>query len=122
MTLFIYFLTFLVLIAVLFYLLDYDYLFNGISKTYLKGKTSANIDDGKFFTHNVIETKSPVRWEEAPEYNTIELPKNIVEDLIHSHTASFIVVKTGNLFMNNTGTATIRPHRLIHFQWPKQLR
>jgi CubicO group peptidase (beta-lactamase class C family) len=97
MTLLIYFLTFIVLIAVLFYLLGYDYLFNGISKTYLKGKTSANIDDGKFFIHNIIETKSPVRWEEAPEYNTTDLPKNIVEDLIHSHTASFIVVKNGKL-------------------------
>ena len=97
MILLIYFLTFVVIVAVLFYLLGYDYLFNGISKTYFKGKTSANIDDGKFFTHNIIATGSAIPWDKAPEYNTTELPKHIVEDLTHSHTASFIVIKNGKL-------------------------
>jgi len=97
MILLIYFLTFVVIVAALFYLLGYDYLFNGISKTYFKGKTSANIDDGKFFTHNIIATGSAIPWDKAPEYNTTELPKHIVEDLTHSHTASFIVIKNGKL-------------------------
>ncbi|MCJ8152617.1 beta-lactamase family protein [Chryseobacterium sp. SSA4.19] len=97
MILIIYFLAFIVLLAVIFYFLGYDYLFNGISKTYLKGKTSASIDDGKFFTYNMIETKSPTPWEKAHEYNKTELPKNIVEDLTRSDTASFIVVKNGKL-------------------------
>jgi len=97
MILLIYFLTFVVIVAALFYLLGYDYLFNGISKTYFKGKTSANIDDGKFFTHNIIATGSPVPWDKSPEYNSTELPKHIVEDLTHSHTASFIVIKNGKL-------------------------
>ncbi len=97
MIILIYFLTFIVLAALLFYLLGYGYLFSGISKTYLRGKTSANIDDGKFFTSNLIATESPKLWEEAPEYNKTDLPKNIVEDLIHSNTASFLVVKNGKL-------------------------
>lgn len=97
MVILIYFLTFIVLAALLFYLLGYGYLFSGISKTYLRGKTSANIDDGKFFTSNLITTESPKLWEEAPEYNKTDLPKNIVEDLIHSNTASFLVVKNGKL-------------------------
>lgn len=97
MILLIYFLTFVVIVAALFYLLGYDYLFNGISKTYFKGKISANIDDGKFFTHNIIATGSPVSWDKSPEYNSTELPKHIVEDLTHSHTASFIVIKNGKL-------------------------
>ncbi|SEW41670.1 CubicO group peptidase, beta-lactamase class C family [Chryseobacterium wanjuense] len=97
MVILIYFLTFIILAALLFYLLGYGYLFSGISKTYLRGKTSANIDDGKFFTSNLIATESPKLWEEAPEYNKTELPKNIVEDLIHSNTASFLVVKNGKL-------------------------
>ncbi len=97
MTILIYFVTFIVVVAVVFYILGYSYIFNGISKTYLKGKTSANIDDGKFFSSNLITTGTPVLWEESPDYNKTELPKNIVEDLIHSHTASFIIVKDGKL-------------------------
>ena len=91
------FLIILIIAVILIYILGYGYLFNGISKTYLKGKLSANIDDGKFFSSNMIATESPKLWEEAPDYNKTELPKNIVDDLIHSNTASFLVVKDGKL-------------------------
>lgn len=97
MTILIYLITFLIAVPAFFYILGYGYLFNGISKTYLKGKTSANIDDGKFFSANLIATKAPVLWEEAPEYNKKELPGNITEDLLLSNTASFIVIKNGKL-------------------------
>ena len=97
MTILIYFVTFIVIAAVLFYLLGYSYIFNGISKTYLKGKMSAHIDDGKFFSYNLIAAGNPVPWEKHPEYNKIPLPKNIVDDLIHSNTASFLVVKNGKI-------------------------
>ncbi|WP_146939742.1 serine hydrolase domain-containing protein [Chryseobacterium hagamense] len=97
MTILIYLVTFIIAALVLFYILGYGYLFNGISKTYLKGKMSANIDDGKFFSANLIATESPVLWEESPKYNKKELPKNITDDLVHSDTASFIVVKDGKL-------------------------
>lgn len=79
------------------YIFGYDYLFSGISKTYLKGKTSANIDDGKLFPRNLIATEEPKLWEEDPEYNKKELPENIVENLRHSHTAAFVVIKSGKI-------------------------
>jgi CubicO group peptidase (beta-lactamase class C family) len=92
-----YFIVFILALAALIYLLGYAYLFSGISKTYLRGKSSANIDDGKFFTKNIIQTTNPVLWDEHPDYNKTELPKNIVDDLIHSNTASFLVIKEGKL-------------------------
>lgn len=91
------FLIILIIAVILIYIFGYGYLFNGISKTYLKGKSSANIDDGKFFSSNIIATERPKLWEEAPEYNKTKLPKDLVEDLTHSNTASFLVVKNGKL-------------------------
>ncbi|WP_262149845.1 serine hydrolase domain-containing protein [Chryseobacterium foetidum] len=88
---------FLVAVVILFYIFGYAYLFNGISKTYLRGKSSANIDDGKFFSKNVIETKSPKPWVKADNYNKEDLPKNIVDDLNLGNTASFLVIKDGKL-------------------------
>ncbi len=79
------------------YFLGYDYLFSGISKTYLKGRSSAHIDDGNLFPSNLIATESPKRWEEDSEYNTKQLPKNLVDDLKHSKTASFVVIKKGKI-------------------------
>ncbi|KQS89861.1 serine hydrolase [Chryseobacterium sp. Leaf394] len=97
MAVFIYFIVFLVLLTAIVYILDYGYLINGISKTYLKGKASAHIDDGKFFSKNVIETKSPKPWVKADNYNKTDLPKNIVDDLNIGNTASFLVIKDGKL-------------------------
>lgn len=97
MTILIYLATIIIIALALFYILGYGYLFNGISKTYLRGKMSANIDDGKLFSANLIATESPVIWEEAPEYNKKELPEHIADDLTHSETASFIVVQDGKL-------------------------
>ncbi|WP_228442038.1 serine hydrolase domain-containing protein [Chryseobacterium nematophagum] len=58
---------------------------------------SAHIDDGKFFSNHIIETKSPKTWEKSSEYNEKELPKNIVDDLNQSHTAAFLVIQNGKL-------------------------
>ncbi|CAA7196930.1 6-aminohexanoate-dimer hydrolase [Chryseobacterium potabilaquae] len=91
------FLIILIFSIILTYILGYGYLFNGISKTYLRGKMSAHIDDGKFFSNHIIETKSPKTWKKSSEYNRKELPKNIVDDLNQSHTAAFLVIKNGEL-------------------------
>lgn len=79
------------------YLLGYDYLFSGISKTYLKGKSSAYIDDGKLFPGNLIATDEPELWTEDAEYNHKELPENVIENLKHSRTAAFVVIKSGKI-------------------------
>lgn len=79
------------------YLFGYDYLLSGISKTYLKGRSSAHIDDGNLFPSNPIPTESPKRWEEHSEYNKKELPEILVDDLKHSKTASFVVIKDGKI-------------------------
>lgn len=91
------FIVFIIFFTALVYISGYSYLFSGISKTYLRGKMSANIDDGKFFRSNIIHTTSPKLWEEHPDCNKKELPKEIFDDLLHSNTASFLVVKDGKL-------------------------
>ncbi|WP_435522926.1 hypothetical protein [Chryseobacterium indoltheticum] len=111
---------FFVIITLALYIFGYGYLLNGISKTYLKGKTSANIDDGNYFTRNVISTKNPKPWEKADDYNKKELPKNIVDDLSHSNTASFLIVKDGKL-VHEQYFNSYKKHRLpTLFLWQKR--
>ncbi|MBW7675506.1 serine hydrolase domain-containing protein [Chryseobacterium chendengshani] len=92
-----YFIAFIVAVAALIYILGYAYLFSGISKTYFRGRMSANIDDGKLFRSNIIHTTAPKLWEEDAELNKKELSKEIADDLLHSNTASFLVIKNGKL-------------------------
>lgn len=79
------------------YFFGYDYLFSGISKTYLKGKSSAYIDDGDLFPSNPIATEEPRLWEEDPDYNKKDLPKYLVENLKHSRTAALVVIRNGRI-------------------------
>ena len=84
-------------IIALTYTFGYEYLFSGISKTYLRGKTSASIDDGDLFPSHVIANGKPQPIPKDSLYNKNKLPKILVEDLEKSNTASFLVVKDGKI-------------------------
>ena len=84
-------------IVTLTYAFGYDYLFRGIRQTYLRGETGSNINDEKYFDSNVITKGNPVPWQKDSLYNKISLPKDLVQELKNSNSASFLVVKNGKL-------------------------
>ena len=84
-------------IVALTYAFGYDYLFRGIRQTYLRGETGSNINDEKYFDSNVIAKGNPVPWQKDSLYNKISLPKDLVQELKNSNSASFLVVKNGKL-------------------------
>lgn len=84
-------------IVALTYAFGYDYLFRGIRQTYLRGETGSNINDEKYFDSNVIAKGNPVPWKKDSLYNKTSLPKNLVQDLKDSNSASFLVIKNGKL-------------------------
>ena len=75
------------------YAFGYSYLFKAVSKTYLRGETSATIDDGKNFPSHVIEKGQTKIWEKDSLYNKKALPKALKEDLKNTNTRSFLVIK-----------------------------
>ena len=84
-------------IVALTYAFGYDYLFRGIRQTYLRGENGSNINDEKYFDSNVIAKGNPVPWQKDSLYNKTSLPKNLVQDLKDSNSASFLVIKNGKL-------------------------
>jgi CubicO group peptidase (beta-lactamase class C family) len=91
------FFTFMALIIALAYAFNYQHLFNAIRLTYLKGQTSATIDDGVDFPSHNIAKGAAQPWQKDTLYNKTSLPKNIVENLNSTHSASFLVIKNGKL-------------------------
>ncbi len=83
--------------VVLAYAFGYDYLFNGISKTYLRGKTSADIDDEDLFPSHYVANGSAKPLQKAGNYNKIKLSQELEKNLVDSNTASFLVLKDGKL-------------------------
>ena len=79
------------------YTFGYSYLFKGIRETYFRGESGSNIDDGTYFPTHTIANGQSVPWEKDSLFNKKPLPKNIVEDLTQSETASFLIIKNGKL-------------------------
>ena len=79
------------------YMFGYDYLFNGIRETYLRGETGSTIDDGSYFKSHTIAKGNSIPWVKDSLYNKKTLPKTLVEDLKLSKTASFVIIKNGKL-------------------------
>ena len=91
------FFIFLALLIALAYAFNYQHLFNAIRLTYLKGESSATIDDGKDFPAHYVDKGTPQPWQKDSLYNKVNLPKNILENLKSTHSASFLVIKNGKL-------------------------
>lgn len=81
----------------LIYVLGYDYLFKGVAKTYLRGETSATIDDGNLFPSHPILAENPKPWVKDSLYNKKTLPKAIIEDVKNTETAALVIIKNGKL-------------------------
>ncbi len=92
-----YFVMVLALTIALSYILGYNYLWSGITKTYLRGETSATIDDGALFPSHTIITTNPKPWIKDSLYNTNKIAAALTKKLEQTHTAAFIIVKNGKL-------------------------
>ncbi len=84
-------------VVALTYSFGYGYLFKGIAKTYLRGQTSASIDDAALFPSHKILATQPKPWEKDPDYNKKELPKAILDNAQKTNTVAFVVIKDGKL-------------------------
>ena len=84
-------------IIALSYIFGYQYLFKGIHKTYLRGETSATIDDGKLFPNHPIHKGTSKPWIKDSLYNSKKLSKSLIDDLEKTNTAAFVVIKEGKL-------------------------
>ena len=84
-------------VVALSYSFGYDYLYSAIAKTYLRGKTSATIDDGALFENHTIKAGVSQPWEKDSRYNQQGLSSSLSQELSQTKTASFLVIKNGQL-------------------------
>ena len=88
----------LICVAVIALILSgYGYILTGVSRTYLIGHTTANIDDHAQFETHIIKTGTPSPWSKHPSYNVNPLPKSLTDYLNKYETAAFLVIKDGQV-------------------------
>ena len=84
-------------LVALAYTFGYDYLFKAVRETYLRGESGSSIDDGIYSKSHIIAKGKSIPWVKDSLYNQRTLPKDLVEDLKQSKTASFLIITKGKL-------------------------
>lgn len=93
---------FLLLMALLLYIFDYDYIFRGLQVIYLKGHTTAYISDYPEFVNREIEAgKNYQPWPDHREYNSIGPTQKLSETNEKLGTVAFLIIKNDSIWYEN---------------------
>ena len=86
------------LVAVI-YLCDVSYLFHGVRCTYLRGETSAQIDDHQFFYNRKVYSLNGSKTPLSTNFKDSFENKNLEFALENSKTVSFILIKNDSVLL-----------------------
>ena len=75
---------------------DNGYIFTALSRTYMHGHRTANINDHQVFETRVIEAAEQQLWPLHEQYGD-ELPAVLVDYLDQSRSAAFLVIHKGRV-------------------------
>ena len=87
----------IVLIIAGIYISGHGYIFKAFQKTYLKGYTTAHIDDYVDFDNAVVHTGVPQPWLRHEKYNQQQLSDDVRKLLEDFQTAGFGIFKDGEI-------------------------
>ena len=95
-------LIFLLAAILLLYLFDYGYVFKGIKSVYLKGHTSAYIDDYSEFPNRKIEAPAVAQpWPIHNNYNEIAPTEELNRINDELGTVAFLIIKNDSIWYEN---------------------
>ncbi len=89
----------LIACVALLYITDYDYILKGVRVVYLKGHTTAYIDDHPHFENLNIEVgDQPQPWPLHSDYNSVEATQALSEINEELGTVAFVIIKNDSIW------------------------
>lgn len=89
------------LIILALYLTDTDYLLKAVRTIYLKGETTAFLEDYKEFENRIIETDTPIPWPNHKDYNTVEETETLSKVNSQNGTIAYVIIKNDSIWFEN---------------------
>lgn len=87
-------------IAVL-YITDTDYLIKAVRTIYLKGHTTAYLEDYKEFDNQIIENATPQPWPNHANYNTTKETETLKAINKANGTVAYVIIKNDSIWFEN---------------------
>ena len=88
---------FVLLLICALWISGYGFILTAISRTYLAGHPTANIDDHETFTTRVVEAGTVQEWPLDERYSLNSLPSAFAQDIEEGQGIAFLVAKDGKL-------------------------
>ena len=83
------------------YITDTDYLIKAVRTIYLRGHTTAFLDDYKRFDNQVIENYSPQPWPNHNKYNSVKETDALSEANKDFGTVAYVIIKNDSIWFEN---------------------
>jgi len=81
------------------YLTDYDYILKGVRVVYLKGHTTAYIDDYPHFENMTIaSSENPQPWPMHADYNSVKATETLTKRNESLGTVAFLIIKNDSIW------------------------
>jgi CubicO group peptidase (beta-lactamase class C family) len=87
-------------VAVL-YITDTDYLIKAVRTIYMRGYTTAFLDDYKRFDNQVIENGTPQPWPNHENYNTVTETESLQKANKDWGTIAYVIIKNDSVWFEN---------------------
>jgi len=91
----------LVLIVGVLYITDTDYLIKAVRTIYMRGYTTAFLDDYKRFDNRVIENDVPQPWSNHVNYNTVAETDALTTANNAYGTIAYVIIKNDSIWFEN---------------------
>lgn len=91
----------IVLLVVTLYATDTDYLIKAVRTIYLKGHTTAFLEDYKSFDNRVIEANTPQPWPQHEEYNSVTATQRLQKANKDWRTVAYVIIKNDSLWFED---------------------
>ncbi|GAA4235603.1 serine hydrolase [Postechiella marina] len=85
----------------LLYITDTDYLIKAVRTIYLKGHTTAFLEDYKNFENGIVENGTPQPWPNHKDYNLAEETENLKKINKTNGTIAYVIIKNDSIWFEN---------------------
>ena len=89
------------LLMVTLYITDTDYLIKAVRTIYLKGHTTAYLDDYKEFDNQFVENGVPQPWPNHKNYNTVTETEGLNNINNTNKTIAYVIIKNDSIWFEN---------------------
>jgi len=91
----------LLLTIALLYITDYDYILKAVRTIYLKGHTTAYLEDYKEFDNRTLTTGAPSPWAIHKDYNSVEETERLTQTNNEYGSIAYVIIKNDSIWYEN---------------------